>query len=295
MAGRGVELLKPHLPLNMADGLFGLFLSTKVSGPRAYALAAALALASFLLRVALIGLLGDRIAFAVFVPAILVASIVGGLGPGIFASILSIVGALMLVAPAPTLLASVVEVVLAVLIAIVITALGVLLGRSREAIRQSHETLRAREAHLRSILDTVLDATVVIERDGTIVSFNAAAVRQFGYSEAEVAGQNVRILMPEPYRREHDGYMHRYLTTGERRIIGVDRVVVGRRKDGSTFPMKLAVGEMQSGGKTFFTGFIRDLTEREESPPGCRRCRANLPASPVSTSSAKWRPPSPMS
>ncbi|MEK1888400.1 MAG: PAS domain S-box protein, partial [Phyllobacterium sp.] len=125
--------------------------------------------------------------------------------------------------------------------------------------------LDAREAHLRSILDTVLDATVVIEKDGTITSFSAAAVRQFGYTEAEVVGRNVRILMPEPYKQEHDGYISRYLRTGEKRIIGIDRVVVGKRKDGSTFPMKLAVGEIKTGDKLFFTGFIRDLTEREES------------------------------
>ena len=231
---------------------------------RAYALAATFALIAFLLRLSLTSLLDDRIAFSFFVPAILVASLIGGVGPGLFVSLLSVAGSFILAGPVSSLAGTVVEIVLSTAIAVTIAALGVLLGRSREAVRQSHESLRAREAHLRSILDTVLDATVVIERDGTIVSFNAAAVRQFGYSEAEVAGQNVRILMPEPYRREHDGYMHRYLTTGERRIIGVDRVVVGRRKDGSTFPMKLAVGEMQSGGKTFFTGFIRDLTEREE-------------------------------
>jgi two-component system, LuxR family, sensor kinase FixL len=82
--------------------------------------------------------------------------------------------------------------------------------------------------------------------------------------------------MPEPYRHEHDGYMHRYLTTGEKRIIGVDRVVVGRRKDGSTFPMKLAVGEMKSGGKTYFTGFIRDLTEREESAARLQEIQGEL-------------------
>jgi len=105
----------------------------------------------------------------------------------------------------------------------------------------------------------------VIDDHGHINSFSAAAVRQFGYTEAEVLGLNVHILMPEPYHREHDGYLHRYLTTGEKRIIGVDRVVVGRRKDGSTFPMKLFVGEMRSAAGRFFTGFIRDLTEREDS------------------------------
>ena len=131
--------------------------------------------------------------------------------------------------------------------------------------RSAQEQLDAREAHLRSILDAVPDATVVIDARGTMISFNRAAIRQFGYTEAEVVGQNVKILMPEPYQGEHDGYIHRYLTSGERRIIGIDRVVVGRRKDGSTFPMKLSVGEMKSGGQVFFTGFIRDLTERAES------------------------------
>ena len=154
--------------------------------------------------------------------------------------------------------------------------MGETLHRASRLIDGTDRALDAREAHLRSILDTVPDATVVIESNGTIVSFNAAAVRQFGYTEAEVIGQNVRILMPEPYRSGHDGYLRRYLTTGEKRIIGVDRVVVGRRKDGSTFPMKLAVGEMNSGGKTYFTGFIRDLTEREESAARLQEIQGEL-------------------
>jgi len=84
------------------------------------------------------------------------------------------------------------------------------------------------------------------------------------------------MLMPEPYHREHDGYLERYLRTGEKRIIGMDRVVVGRRKDGSTFPMKLAVGETHSGGETFFTGFVRDLTEREESAARLQEIQGEL-------------------
>jgi two-component system, LuxR family, sensor kinase FixL len=131
--------------------------------------------------------------------------------------------------------------------------------------RQTERTLLERDTHLQSILDTVLDAMVVIDVNGTMRSFNASAVRQFGYSPDEAIGQNVSMLMPSPYREQHDRYMDRYLATGEKRIIGVDRVVVGRRKDGSTFPMKLAVGEMRSGDVIYFTGFIRDLTEREES------------------------------
>ena len=148
------------------------------------------------------------------------------------------------------------------------------------AVRQSEQTvsekLQERDIHLQSILDTVLDATVVIDREGTMLSFNASAVRQFGYSPEEAVGQNVRMLMPSPYREQHDGYMDRYLTTGEKRIIGVDRVVVGRRKDGSTFPMKLAVGEMRRGDLIYFTGFIRDLTEREQSAAMLDQARSEL-------------------
>src|SRR3546814_6272803 len=87
----------------------------------------------------------------------------------------------------------------------------------------------------------------------------------FGWTSNEVEGKNVSMLMPSPYREEHDGYLHRYYRTGERRIIGVGRVVVGERKDGSTFPMELSVGEMRIDEGRFFTGFVRDLTERQET------------------------------
>jgi two-component system sensor kinase FixL len=117
---------------------------------------------------------------------------------------------------------------------------------------------------------------VVIDTDGKMLSFNGSAVRQFGYSVEEVLGRNVSMLMPSPYREQHDGYMDRYLATGEKRIIGVDRVVVGRRKDGSTFPMKLAVGETRRGNRIFFTGFIRDLTEREQSAAMLDQARSEL-------------------
>jgi two-component system sensor kinase FixL len=150
----------------------------------------------------------------------------------------------------------------------------VLLLRRRAG--ETDETLREREAHLESILDTVLDATIVIDVTGKIQSFNVSAVRQFGYSADEVIGSNVSMLMPGPYKEQHDAYLSRYLTTGEKRIIGMDRVVVGRRKDGSTFPMKLAVGEVRRGDKIYFTGFIRDLTEREESAAMLGQARSEL-------------------
>ncbi len=123
----------------------------------------------------------------------------------------------------------------------------------------------AESAMLRSILETVPDAMVVIDRHGVIQQFSKAAERLFGWRTAEVCGQNVRILMPSPYREQHDEYLDRYLTTGERRIIGIGRVVVGQRKNGSTFPIELSIGEVDQGGQRLFTGFIRDLTERQQT------------------------------
>ncbi|THD56395.1 PAS domain S-box protein [Phenylobacterium sp.] len=136
---------------------------------------------------------------------------------------------------------------------------------SRRAKEQAFAELEAREAHLRSILDSVPDAMIVIDERGTIQSFSSAAERQFGWTPDEAIGRNVSFLMPEPYREAHDGILSRYLTTGERRVIGLGRVVVGARRDGSTFPMELSVGEMRSGERRFFTGFVRDLTERQEA------------------------------
>lgn len=195
---------------------------------------------------------------------VLLAALIGGRMAGLGATLIAAGAAFGAseLAPEPFALSEVIS-------SIVLSACGALVGGTNaEALRAARSTwhrLVARDAHLRSVLDTVPDATVVIDSRGIIRSFNRAAVRQFGYSEPEAVGQNVRILMPEPYRHQHDGYINRYLTTGERRIIGIDRVVVGRRKDGSTFPMKLAVGEMKTGDEMYFTGFIRDLTERAES------------------------------
>ncbi|MGG6896940.1 PAS domain S-box protein [Rhizobium sp. BR 315] len=131
-------------------------------------------------------------------------------------------------------------------------------------MKRAQDDLAEREAHLRSILDTVPESMVVIDDVGTISSFSAAAEKLFGYAAAEVCGKNVRMLMPQPDRAAHDGYISRYLTTGERRIIGYGRVVTGQRKDGSLFPMELAVGEAITKGGRIFTGFIRDLTSRHK-------------------------------
>jgi two-component system, LuxR family, sensor kinase FixL len=250
--------------------------AARFEGWRGYALAVLAVAAALACRLVLQSSLGDRAVFTLFVPALLVASVAGGLGPGLLSLALAIAAVTYVRALPGGIDSDPVELAVFVLVGLTIVALGELLHKAWRGANATTKVLVEREAHLRSILDTVLDATVVIEKDGTIVSFNAAAIRQFGYQEHEVVGQNVRILMPEPYRTEHDGYMHRYLQTGEKRIIGVDRVVVGRRKDGSTFPMKLAVGEMKSGDRTYFTGFIRDLTEREESAARLQEIQGEL-------------------
>jgi len=170
----------------------------------------------------------------------------------------------------------IVDVIVFGLIGAAISARGEWLRRVRRNAAGATADANAREAHLRSILDTVLDATIVIEEDGKIVSFNSAAVRQFGYTELEVIGKNVRMLMPSPYREEHDSYLQRYYDTGIRRIIGVGRVVVGERRDGSTFPMELAVGEMRIDDDRYFTGFIRDLTERQETETRMQELQTEL-------------------
>jgi two-component system, LuxR family, sensor kinase FixL len=123
--------------------------------------------------------------------------------------------------------------------------------------------LQAAEARLRSILETVPDAMIIIDERGRVESLSMTAERLFGYAADEVVGRNVKMLMPTPHREQHDGYLKRYLTTGERRIIGIGRVVVGQRKDGTTFPMHLTVGELRSADRHYFTGFIRDLTDQQ--------------------------------
>jgi two-component system sensor kinase FixL len=121
------------------------------------------------------------------------------------------------------------------------------------------------EAHLRSILATVPDAMVVIDEAGLILTFSAAAEKMFGYSEAEVAGRNVKMLMPSPDQDRHDQYLANYLTTGKRKIIGIGRVTTALHRDGNTFPIELSIGEAWVGDHRIFTGFIRDLTERQQT------------------------------
>ncbi len=129
---------------------------------------------------------------------------------------------------------------------------------------QAEAALRESEKRLRTILETAVDAIITIDEQGIIESVNPATVLLFGFSASELIGQNVKMLMPEPYRTEHDGYIRNYLRTGRARIIGIGRDVTAMRKDGTTFPMNLSVSEVPLDGKRLFTGIIHDLTSRRQ-------------------------------
>ena len=154
-------------------------------------------------------------------------------------------------------------------VTIFVVAIGALLF-----IRVSNPIIHRLEesaAKTRAILDTVVDGIITIDERGMVESLNQAAERIFGFSASEVIGNNVNMLMPSPYREEHNDYLRHYRATGEKRIIGIGREVTGRRKDGSTFPMDLAVGEVQLSGKRLFTAAVRDVTDRKRAEKEAKR------------------------
>src|ERR1700692_773005 len=151
---------------------------------------------------------------------------------------------------------------------------GIVLDIDEE--KQLEEALRTRESHLRSILDTVPDAMIVIDGYGIVQFFSTAAERLFGYTEQEAIGKNVSELMPQPDQSRHDSYLARYRSSGERHIIGIGRIVTGKRRDGTTFPMHLSIGETQSGGEPYFTGFVRDLTEHQQTQARLQELQSEL-------------------
>jgi two-component system sensor kinase FixL len=242
-----------------------------------YALAPLAVAIAFLARLALTPILADASPYLLFVPAVLAAAGLGGLGPALLATGLSAVLGFFVVTISPSVsVPDIVNAVLFTMIGVGIAWSGEQLQRNRIRAAASTREALAREAHLASILDTVPDAMIVIDGEGIVQSFSSAAERQFGYAAAEVIGKNIKMLMPSPYRENHDDYLRRYLRTGERRIIGIGRLVVGERKDGSTFPMELAVGEMRSSDRHFFTGFIRDITQRQASEARLQELQSEL-------------------
>jgi two-component system sensor kinase FixL len=229
--------------------------------------------------------LGDRPGLALFVLALLAAAALGGIGPTLVSAALSVLAFEIFIYQRHVIPIAAHLTELAIFVT---AASGILFFRlqlDRLEVRRAmvvderekaSAELEDREADLRAILETVPDAMIVIDEQGVVTSFSKTAERQFGYSPGEVIGRNISMLMPQPYRGAHDGYLERYRTTGERRIIGIGRVVVGERKDGSTFPMELAVGEVRSRGSRHFTGFIRDLTEPKQAEARVQELQAEL-------------------
>ena len=235
-------------------------------------LAGALALAALVIalgaavRLGFADELGQRATFIFFVPGVVVAGAFSGLRAGFAASIAGAAAGLACDWVAgPIERGSLIAAATFVVIGFAIAIGGEWFQRARAEAERVNAGLLRRETHLRSILETVPDAVVVIDEQGLMHDFSPAAERLFGWTAQEAKGRNVAMLMPSPHREAHDSYLQRYYRTGERRIIGTGRVVVGQRRDGSTFPMELAVGEMQLDGTRYFTGFIRDLTERQQT------------------------------
>ncbi len=240
-----------------------------------YGLAALAVIVAVVVYALLRPVLSDSTLLLFLIAAVLVSSALGGLGPSILATVLGAVAATLLPAKFGGQ-SNLADIIAFAAIGAAITSCGGWLQRVRSDAALATADARVREAHLQSILDTVPDAMIVIDVAGTIQSFSSAAERLFGYSSEEALGKNVKTLMPSPYRESHDGYLSRYRETGERRIIGIGRVVVGERKDGSTFPMELAVGEMRPGGRQFFTGFIRDLSELQQTEARLQELQSEL-------------------
>lgn len=249
---------------------------------RSYALALSLVAATI---VALV-LLGPHFheLYLFLVPSTLITGIVGGWGAGLIATGMGLALHLYFTGEYATVIdPKAANFAVDLARAITFTAVGIAMAWFGERLREgwlhaveSDRASAARAAHLTSILDTVPDAMIVIDERGIMQLFSTAAQRLFGYEAAEVIGKNIKMMMPSPYRENHDEYLARYLRTGERRIIGIGRVVVGERKDGATFPMELAVGEMKSGNQRYFTGFIRDLTERQKTEARLQELQSEL-------------------
>jgi len=242
-----------------------------------YAVAILALAAGLTVKLAFASTLRGEASYLLYIPAVLIASALGGWGPALLATVLGLAFGLFFVSDVrPLGTTDAVNALVFALVGLAVSWRGAILLRFQRLARTSTQDVEARTAHLESILDSIPDAMVVINDRGLIQSFSSAAERLFGYSGTAVLGKNVKMLMPSPYREDHDLYIERYLQTGERRIIGIGRVVIGQRSDGSTFRMELAVGEMHVRDQRFFTGFIRDLTERQQTEARLQELQAEL-------------------
>lgn len=211
-------------------------------------------------------IIGVKVPFLQFYPAIIVAAWYGGFGPALVATALSALASMYFLLPPAgfSVSDSADQLSLAVFAGtgVFIAWLKHRLDLAEQTQRQTAATATARAERLDAILNTTVDGIIVIDASGTIEAFNRGAQELFGYTESEVLGRNVSLLMPSPHHEEHDQYLARYLTTGEARIIGVGREVLGRTRDGRIFPVHLSVAEMRIGGERKFTGMLHDLTKR---------------------------------
>jgi two-component system sensor kinase FixL len=245
------------------------------TAPSRYAAALAVFGASLLFRYAFHDSLGMKVPYLQFYPATMLAAWYGGLGPGLLVTVLSSAwSSYFLLPPHGFAVADPAD----QLSLGVFAATGVVISwlnhglraaqraqlRAAQVATERAERLDASEARWRAIVDSAVDGIVLIDAHGRVEFFNRAAERLFGYASDEVLGRNVDMLMPPPYREEHDGYLSRYLATGRAKIIGIGREVQGRRKDGTTFPLHLSVGEITLQGERKFTGILHDLTKRVE-------------------------------
>ena len=232
---------------------------------RLYAVAVVAIAAAVLVRRQVDPWLGSQVPYLLFFPAVLISAWYGGFGPGALATALGSVTAMYLYLPPDGLAVEATSILSLSLFAatgLAIAGLNHRLRAAQRAYRVEADLATARAERLHAIIDTTVDGIIVIGERGTVEAFNRGAERLFGYPAAEVIGRNVNMLMPSPDHEAHDGYLSRYLATGRAKIIGTGREVTGRRRDGTTFPLHLSVGELTIGGERKFTGILHDLTAR---------------------------------
>jgi two-component system sensor kinase FixL len=234
-----------------------------------YGLALGALAAALLFRYLARDSLGLKVPYLQFYPAILVAAWYGGFGPGVLTTLLAAAAAMYFFLPPAGFAvqdpSDQLSLGIFVATGLVISWLNQRLHQAEDAQRTAAATATVRaEARWHAIVDSAVDGIVVIDARGRVEAFNPAAERLFGYTAQEVLGRNVNLLMPSPYREEHDTYLSRYKATGRARIIGIGREVQGLRKDGSTFPLHLSVGQITVQGERKFTGILHDLSGRVE-------------------------------
>jgi PAS domain S-box-containing protein len=199
--------------------------------------------------------------WAAFFVAVTISAFYGGVGPALFATVLSVViSSLVLLKPISSSAYPAEEIILGLFVvsALLITSITAQRTKAEAALQESG-------ARTRAIVDSAVDGIVTIDEHGIIDSTNPAAERLFGYSRDEMVGRNVSLLMPSPYRESHDQYLANYLRTGERKILGIGREVVGKRRDGTTLPLELSVSEVVLNSRRLFTGIVRDVSERKHA------------------------------